>query len=118
MEKNKGFARLYHAFIYSWQGLKSAVKNEVAFQQEVILLTVVTAISFFFDVTGMERLAMISSVILVLIMELLNSAIECVVDRIGPEHHVLSGRAKDYGSLAVLLSLIIAAATWLVILLG
>lgn len=118
MEKNKGFARLYHAFIYSWQGLKSAVKNEVAFQQEVILLIAVIGISLFFDVTALERLAMIATVMLVLLVELLNSAIECVVDRIGPEHHVLSGRAKDYGSLAVLLSLIIAAATWATVLLN
>lgn len=118
MEKNKGVARLYHALLYSWQGLKSAVKNEVAFQQEVILLAVVIAISLLFDVTAIERLAMIATVMLVLLVELLNSAIECVVDRIGHEHHVLSGRAKDYGSLAVLLSLIIATATWAVILLN
>jgi diacylglycerol kinase (ATP) len=116
MEKNKGFTRLYHAFIYSWQGLKSAIKNEAAFQQELILLIAVIGISLFFDITAIERLAMIVSVMLVLLVELLNSAIECVVDRIGPEHHVLSGRAKDYGSLAVLLSLIIAISTWAVIL--
>jgi diacylglycerol kinase (ATP) len=117
MEKNKGVTRLYHAFIYSWQGLKSAIRNEAAFQQELILLITVIGISLFFDITPIERLAMIVSVMLILLVELLNSAIECVVDRIGPEHHILSGRAKDYGSLAVLLSLIIAVSTWVVILL-
>jgi diacylglycerol kinase (ATP) len=116
VEKNKGFMRLYYAGLYSWKGLRSAWKNETAFKQEVILLFTLTASSFFFDVSAIERLAMIASIVLIVIVELLNSAIECVVDRVSTERHTLSGRAKDYGSLAVLLSLLIALSTWLVIL--
>jgi diacylglycerol kinase (ATP) len=117
LEKNKGIMRLFYAGLYSWQGLKSAWANEAAVKQEIILLLVLTILSFIFDITTIERLAMIASIMLVLIVELLNSAIECIVDRVSTEHHILSGRAKDYGSLAVLLSLIIAASTWIVILL-
>ena len=117
MEKNKGFMRLYYACLYSWQGLKSAWRNEAAFKQEVIILILLAAVSFYLDVTALERLAMIVSITLILIVELLNSAIECVVDRISTDRHILSGRAKDYGSLAVLISVLIAIATWLVILL-
>jgi len=118
LEKNKGIMRLFYAGLYSWQGLKSAWANEAAFKQEVLLLFVMSAISFMFDVSAIERLAMIVSIVVILIVELVNSAIECIVDRISTERHTLSGRAKDYGSLAVLLSVLIAMATWLVILLS
>lgn len=117
MEKNTGIKRLLYATHYSWKGFKSALTNESAFRQELILLISLTLLCFYLDVTGIERLALIGSVALILIVELLNSAIESVVDRISTEHHVLSGRAKDYGSLAVLISLIMAVSTWLVILL-
>jgi diacylglycerol kinase (ATP) len=117
LEKNQGIMRLFYAGLYSWKGLKSAWANEAAVKQEIILLLVLTILSFTFDVTTVERLVMIASIIFVIIVELLNSAIECIVDRVSTEHHLLSGRAKDYGSLAVLLSLIIAASTWIVILL-
>jgi diacylglycerol kinase (ATP) len=112
VEKNTGIKRLFYATLYSWQGFKSALANESAFRQEFILVLALTALSFYLDVTGMERLAMLSSLTLILIVELLNSAIECVVDRVSLDKHTLSGRAKDYGSFAVLLTLIIAAATW------
>jgi diacylglycerol kinase (ATP) len=112
VEKNTGIKRLFYATLYSWQGFKSALANESAFRQEFILVLALTAVSFYLDVTGMERLAMLSSLTLILIVELLNSAIECVVDRVSLDKHTLSGRAKDYGSFAVLLTLIIAAATW------
>jgi diacylglycerol kinase (ATP) len=112
VEKNTGIKRLFYATLYSWQGFKSALANESAFRQEFILVLTLTAVSFYLDVTGMERLAMLSSLTLILIVELLNSAIECVVDRVSLDKHTLSGRAKDYGSFAVLLTLIIAAATW------
>lgn len=117
LEKNQGIMRLFYAGLYSWKGLKSAWANEAAVKQEIILLLMLTILSFAFDVTSVERLVMIASIIFVIIVELLNSAIECIVDRVSTEQHRLSGRAKDYGSLAVLLSLIIAASTWLVILL-
>ena len=77
-----------------------------------------TLITFFLDVTGLEQIAMIISLILVLIIEIINSAIECVVDRVSTERHTLSGRAKDYGSLAVLMSIIVVIMTWGVILIG
>ena len=116
MEKNNGIKRLLYATLYSWKGFQSAIVNESAFRQEFVLFIGLATFSFFLDVTGIERLAMISSVAFILIVELLNSAIEAIVDRISTEHHTLSGRAKDYGSLAVLISLLIATSTWLVIL--
>ena len=116
MEKNTGLKRLFYASLYSWKGFKSAIANESAFRQEFVLFIVFAVISCFLDVSGLERLMMLVSIGLILIVELLNSAIECVVDRISLEHHTLSGRAKDYGSLAVLISLLIAVATWWVIL--
>lgn len=117
MKKNQGIMRLVYACTYSWQGLCSALKNEAAFRQELVLLVVLGGISFYLDVSAIERLALIVSIAFILIVELLNSAIECVVDRVSSEHHTLSGRAKDYSSLAVLISVLIAIATWLVILL-
>lgn len=117
MEKNRGLKRLFYATLYSWQGFKSAIKNEEAFRQEFLAFVVLTAISCYLDVTAMERLAMISTLVLVMIVEVLNSAIETVVDRVSTDKHKLSGRAKDYGSFAVLMSILIAVATWLVILL-
>ena len=116
MEKNTGIKRLFYATLYSWQGFRSGLLNEPAFLQEFIVVVLLSSISFFLDVTAYEQLAMIISLVFILIVEILNSAIECVVDRIGSEHHVLSGRAKDYGSLAVLLSLFIATAVWLTVL--
>lgn len=117
MEKNSGIMRLFYACRYSWQGFKTALIHEAAFRQEFIAAALLSGVSFFLDVSTFERLAMIISLVFILIIEILNSAIECVVDRISVEHHVLSGRAKDYGSLAVLLSLLIALSIWIVILL-
>lgn len=116
MQKNTGIKRLIYASLYSWQGFKSALLNEAAFLQEFIAVLFLAGLSFMLDVSSYERLAMIVSLIFILIVEILNSAIECVVDRINSEHHLLSGRAKDYGSLAVLISICIAIATWAVIL--
>ena len=117
MNKNSGIMRLIYACQYSWQGFRSAIANEAAFLQEFIALLLLGGLSFFLDVSSYERVAMIVSLILILIVEIINSAIECVVDRISPEQHILSGRAKDYGSLAVLLTIFIACAVWAVILL-
>ena len=118
MNKNTGIMRLVYACQYSWQGFRSALVNEAAFLQELVALILLTGVSFYLDVSSFERLAMIVSLVLILIVEILNSAIECVVDRISSEHHTLSGRAKDYGSLAVLLSILIATAIWAVILIS
>ncbi|GAA4871659.1 diacylglycerol kinase [Ferrimonas pelagia] len=112
VSKNRGPIRFIQAGIYSAQGLKAAYRHEEAFRQELFLAILLIGASFYFDVTVLERLFMISVVVLVLIVELLNSAIEAVVDRIGPEHHELSGRAKDIGSAAVSLALVLVAVVW------
>ncbi|WP_058119698.1 diacylglycerol kinase [Photobacterium kishitanii] len=107
-----GLKRIINATGYSMQGLKAAWINEAAFRQESILLVVMTIVSFFMPVTKVERLMMIGSLFIVVIAELINSAIEAVVDRIGPERHELSGRAKDIGSAAVFVALVLVVITW------
>ena len=116
MQKNRGIKRLFYALLYSWQGLVSALKHEEAFRQEFVAFVALTVFSFYLDVTALERLLMISTLVLVMIVEVLNSAIETVVDRVSTDKHQLSGRAKDYGSFAVLMSILIASASWLTIL--
>jgi len=108
-----GFARLIAAFGFSVQGLKSTYATEAAFRQEVWLAIVLLPLAFFVGETAVEVAILIASVLLLLIVELLNSAIEKVVDRIGSEHHELSGAAKDAGSAAVLLALLVVAVVWL-----
>ncbi|EGU36704.1 diacylglycerol kinase [Vibrio ichthyoenteri ATCC 700023] len=115
---NTGIKRIFKATEYSIQGLKAAFKYEAAIRQELALLLVASILVCVFDVSVVERILMLGVVCLVLIVELLNSAIEAVVDRIGIEHHELSGRAKDIGSSAVLVALIFAAFTWGYILLS
>jgi diacylglycerol kinase (ATP) len=107
-----GLQRIWHAFGYSLAGLKSAWQNEQAFRQELVLVVIGTIIALLIPVSGFEKLFLIASLILILIVELINSAIEAIVDRISLERHPLSKNAKDYGSAAVLLTCVIAAATW------
>ena len=107
-----GFRRIIRATRFSAQGLMHAWQHEAAFRQEVGLTIVMVPLALWLGRTGMERLALIACCGLVLIVELLNSAVEATIDRFGGEHHELSGRAKDLGSAAVMLSLIIVAATW------
>lgn len=107
-----GLTRIIKAAGYSWQGLKAAWRNEAAFRQEGVLTVVAIVLACWLDVDPVTRLLLIGSVMLVMIVEILNSAIEALVDRVGTEHHELSGRAKDMGSAAVLLALILAAVTW------
>lgn len=118
MKKNTGLKRLFYASQYSWQGFKSAIVNEAAFRQEFVGLILLGSLTFFLNVTAYEQVAMLISLLLVLIVEIINSAIECVVDRVSSDHHILSGRAKDYGSLAVFLALVIVVITWAVILIN
>lgn len=113
----KGFKRLINACFFSIAGFKATWQHEEAFRQEVLLFVVTTPLAFWLTTDNIERVLLIGSVVLVLLVELLNSAVEAVVDRVGLEHHELSGRAKDIGSAAVMLSLIWAAATWALILL-
>ena len=107
-----GFRRIYNASCYSYAGLKAAYKNEAAFRQELALVLILTPLAFWLGEGAIEKALMISSLLLVLIVKLINSAIESAIDRIGSETHELSGRAKDIGSAAVFLSLINAALIW------
>lgn len=119
MEKNTGFKRVVKASVYSFNGLKAAVKNEAAFRQELLLAVIFIPLAIFLDVSALERVALIGATVLVLIVELLNSAVEAVVDRIGSEYHELAGRAKDLGSAAVLITLLLWAYVWIeLVLLG
>lgn len=104
--------RLILASGYSMRGLYAAWCNEAAFRQELILTILLAPIALWLDFSLLERLLLLAVLILVLVVELLNSAVEAAIDRIGPEFHVLSGRAKDLGSAAVLLCLLLAACVW------
>lgn len=112
MTKAKGIRRVVNAAKYSIQGLKSAFLNETAFRQECFLFVAAYAIVMLIEFSIYERILLLGSVGFVMIVELLNSAIECVVDRVGMERHELSGRAKDYGSAAVFLSVLLAVSLW------
>ncbi len=113
-----GPKRIFKAYFYSLQGLKAALRHEAAFAEELILVAIMLPIGIWASDNNIERALLIGSLFLILITELLNSAIEAVVDRIGPEHHELSGRAKDLGSAAVFLTLLNGAIIWLLILCG
>ena len=112
MEKNTGIKRIILAGGYSLLGLKAAFRHEAAFRQELLLALILIPLAFWLDVDSIRRLLMISVIVLVMIIELLNSAIEAIVDRIGTERHELSGRAKDLGSAAVLATLLLTAYIW------
>jgi diacylglycerol kinase (ATP) len=112
---NRGLTRAWHAAKNSWCGIVYAFEEESAFRQELTLLAVLTPVAFFLPVTPIEKCALIASLILVLVVELLNSSVEAAIDRISFEHHDLSKRAKDFGSAAVMLALLIAALLWLTI---
>lgn len=111
-----GLRRLVGAVRYSVSGLREAWRNEAAFRQEAAACAVLVPLAIWLPVTPLERLLLIGSLGLVLLVELLNSAIEAAVDRVGVERHALSGRAKDLGSAAVMLSLLLAAGTWATVL--
>ena len=108
-----GITHLIHSTRYSIKGLKAAFQHEAAFRQELFLCLLLIPASFWLGQTTVERLLLIGSCMLVLIVELVNSAIEAVVDRIGPELHELSGRAKDIGSAAVFIALAFTGIVWL-----
>lgn len=109
--------RAYHAALHSWRGLKACFEHEEAFRVEVLLSMVLLPLAFIVADSAVELVLLCGSVLLVLIVELLNSAVEAAIDRIGLEHHDLSGRAKDLGSAAVLVSMLFVLLTWLAILL-
>lgn len=113
-----GLRRLVNAFGYSMAGLRAAYKNEDAFRQEVLMAIVLIPLAFYLEGAAVERVLMVGSVLLVIIVELLNSSIEATVDRISLENHDLAKRAKDIGSAAVLVSLLNLAIVWGLVLLA
>jgi diacylglycerol kinase (ATP) len=108
----QGLQRIVAATRYSLAGLVAAWRSEAAFRQELVAAVILVPGAYWLGTNAMERVLLTATVLLVLIVELLNSAIECTVDRIGTDRHPLSGRAKDMGSAAVMLSLILWALTW------
>jgi diacylglycerol kinase (ATP) len=113
-----GLKRLWNAFHYSLAGFSAAFRNEDAFRQEVFLAVVLIPIALLLHLEGIKKAVLIGSVLLVLIVELLNSGIEATVDRISLENHHLAKRAKDIGSAAVFLSLVNVVLVWLLVLFG
>ena len=113
-----GIKRVLNAAGYSWAGLSAAFKHEDAFRQELFLALVLVPLAWFLGHTGIERALMVGAVLGVLIVELLNSAVEAAVDRISLEHHQLIKRAKDMGSAAVMIALINVVVVWALVLLN
>ena len=111
--KKKGVSHFIAAFGYSLKGLNAAIRYESAFRQELAASLLLVPVAFWLGRNLMEVALLLASLLLVLIVELLNSAIEAAVDRIGSELHELSGRAKDLGSAAVMLTLFLAVIVWL-----
>src|SRR3954462_7180895 len=114
--KPTGFARMFRAFGASMKGFSGAYREEAAFRQELALAVVVIPLGLWFGKNGMERVLLIAPMFIVLIVELINSAIEATVDRIGLERHALSGLAKDIGSAGVFTSLTLLAVIWVLVL--
>lgn len=112
-----GLRRVWNALHYSLDGLKAAYRHEDAFRQEAWLALILIPAAFFMPASGTGKALMVGSVLLVLIVELLNSAVEAVVDRVSLERHLLAKRAKDIGSAAVLISLLNVLAVWVLVLL-
>lgn len=108
-----GLKRIKNATRYSCMGLRAAFKHEPAFQEEVLLAIVMIPAAFYVGDTQIERILLIATVVLVLIAELFNSAIEAAVDRVGTEHNKLAGRAKDMGSAAVMVTMFLTGYVWL-----
>jgi diacylglycerol kinase (ATP) len=114
-KSKSGVKRIFAAFFYSIDGFRMAWKSEHAFRQELMLVVPAAIVALLLPVSRLEKLALIAVLVLILLVELINSAIEAVVDRISFERHQLSKNAKDFGSAAVMLAILIAAMTWGVI---
>ena len=113
-----GFKRIWNAMLYSFDGFTAAFRHEDAFRQEVLLALILIPAALYLPVGGAAKGQMIASVVLVMIVELLNSGIEAVTDRVSLEDHALAKRAKDLGSAAVMLSLINVLVVWLLVIFG
>jgi diacylglycerol kinase (ATP) len=118
MERDKpiGMTRLMRAFGYSFQGFVHAWREEAAFRQEVCLAGLVIPLGLFLGRSGVERALLVCPMLVILVVEILNSAVEAVVDRSGTERHPLAGMAKDMGSAAVMLSFVLLGTVWLLVL--
>ncbi|WP_426339325.1 diacylglycerol kinase [Pseudoduganella sp. S-14] len=115
-KSKSGLKRIFSAFFYSLEGLQTAIRSEHAFRQELFVFVIGTIAALLLPVSAFQKLVLIGSMVIVLIVELINSAIEAVVDRVSLERHPLSKNAKDFGSAAVLLACLLSGATWLVVL--
>lgn len=114
-KSRSGLVRIWRAFRYSLEGFGAALRHEHAFRQELLLCLVLLPVAIWLPFDTIERVLLIATLFLVLIVELLNSAVEAVVDRVSLEDHALSKRAKDIGSAAVFLSLVLTGITWVLI---
>ncbi len=111
----KGFRRILKACVYSWYGFKAAYKHEESIRLEILAMLIFCPLGIYLGNNGTERVLLVCSIILVFLTELINSAIEAIVDRFGGEIHHLSGRAKDIGSAAVAVAIAISTLTWFLI---
>ena len=111
-EQKKGLVRIFNAYKYSMKGFKAGIENEAAIRQELVLAAIMSIAAFFLYGSVIELILLVTMPWFVVVVELLNSGIEAVVDRIGPEFHELSGRAKDLGSAAVFVALMMTLFTW------
>lgn len=111
-----GIKRVYDAFTYSMQGLKAACQHEAAFRQELLLCLIATPIAYWLSTSWSQFLWLLASLLFILVVELLNSAIETLADAVMPEQHPLIGRAKDIGSAAVFLSFLVTICIWCAVL--
>ena len=116
--KPRGATRMWRAFGASMRGLRGAFREEAAFRQELAFALIVIPLALWLGHSGIERALLIAPVVLILVVELVNSAIEATVDRIGFERHALAGLAKDIGSAAVFMSFVLLGVVWLLVLLG
>ena len=116
--KPRGLTRVLRAFGSSMRGLGGAYRDEAAFRQELAFAVIVIPLGLWLGHGAIERVLLVTPVLLILIVELLNSAIEATVDRIGLERHTLAGLAKDIGSAAVLMSFVLLCVVWLIVLFG
>ena len=114
-ENENVIGHIINAFRYTFDGLKSAWKNELAFRAEAVVAIIMIPLGIWLGRSPVEQALLIASILLILLTELLNSALEAVVDRIGPERHKLSKRAKDMGSAAAFISMVMAAVVWILI---
>ena len=114
--RHRGFTRIVRATVHSWQGLCAAYRHEEAFRLEVWLCLVLIPLGLYLGDGGLAKALLVGSALLLPLVEILNSGLEAVVDRIGAEHHELSGRAKDMGSAAVAIAIAILGLTWLLVL--